>query len=62
MMKPSPRLAFLCIGETLEEFEKELVNSVCEVQLKKGLAGTSAGFRNDWFSDKKSACKTWVAP
>lgn len=32
----------LCIGETLEEFEKELVASVCEVQLKKGLAGVSA--------------------
>ena len=32
----------LCIGETLEEFEKDLVNSVCEVQLKKGLAGISA--------------------
>lgn len=32
----------LCIGETLEEFEKNLVNAVCEVQLKKGLAGISA--------------------
>ena len=32
----------LCIGETLEEFEKDLVNAVCEVQLKKGLAGISA--------------------
>jgi triosephosphate isomerase len=31
----------LCIGETLEEFEKELVGPVCEVQLKKGLAGIS---------------------
>ena len=29
----------LCIGETLEEFEKELVGAVCEIQLKKGLAG-----------------------
>lgn len=29
----------LCIGETLEEFEKQLVGPVCEVQLKKGLAG-----------------------
>eukprot|EP00977_Amphora_coffeiformis_P011642 scaffold2804_cov181-Amphora_coffeaeformis.AAC.10 len=32
----------LCIGETLEEFEKNLVDAVCEVQLKKGLAGVSA--------------------
>jgi triosephosphate isomerase len=31
----------LCIGETLEEFEKELVGPVCEIQLKKGLAGIS---------------------
>ena len=31
----------LCIGETLEEFEKNLVGPVCEVQLKKGLAGIS---------------------
>jgi triosephosphate isomerase len=31
----------LCIGETEEEFEKNLVGSVCEVQLKKGLAGIS---------------------
>lgn len=31
----------LCIGETEEEFEKNLVDSVCEVQLKKGLAGIS---------------------
>ena len=29
----------LCIGETEEEFEKALVGAVCEVQLKKGLAG-----------------------
>lgn len=29
----------LCIGETEEEFEKNLVGSVCDVQLKKGLAG-----------------------
>jgi triosephosphate isomerase len=28
----------LCIGETEEEFEKDLVGAVCEVQLKKGLA------------------------
>lgn len=32
----------LCIGETLEEFEKNLVGAVCEIQLKKGLAGISA--------------------
>jgi len=31
----------LCIGETLEEYEKGLVDSVCEVQLKKGLCGIS---------------------
>jgi triosephosphate isomerase len=29
----------LCVGETLEEFEKNLVGAVCEIQLKKGLAG-----------------------
>jgi triosephosphate isomerase len=29
----------LCIGETLEEFEKNLVGPICEMQLKKGLAG-----------------------
>lgn len=34
--------AVLCIGETLEEFEKDLVKAVCEVQLKKGLAGIEA--------------------
>lgn len=33
----------LCIGETLEEFEKGLVGSVCEIQLKKNLEGISAG-------------------
>ena len=32
----------LCIGETLEEFEKQLVGPVCAVQLKKGLAGIEA--------------------
>lgn len=32
----------LCIGETLEEFEKSLVDAICEVQLKKGLEGISA--------------------
>merc|ERR1712087_507191 len=31
----------LCIGETEEEFEKDLVGAVCETQLKKGLAGVS---------------------
>ena len=31
----------LCIGETLTEFEKDLAGPVCEVQLKKGLAGIS---------------------
>lgn len=32
----------LCIGETLEEFEKNLVDAICEIQLKKGLAGIKA--------------------
>jgi len=32
----------LCVGETEEEYEKDLVGSVCEVQLKKGLAGIKA--------------------
>jgi triosephosphate isomerase len=32
----------LCIGETLSEFEADLAGGVCEVQLKKGLAGISA--------------------
>eukprot|EP00536_Pseudo-nitzschia_multiseries_P013287 jgi/Psemu1/211159/e_gw1.557.41.1 len=32
----------LCIGETLEEFEKSLVDAVCEIQLKKGLEGIDA--------------------
>jgi triosephosphate isomerase len=41
----------LCIGETLEEFEKDLVGPVCEVQLKKGLAGV----------DKKDMDKVVIA-
>ena len=32
----------LCIGEALEEFEKDLVGPVCEIQLKKGLSGIAA--------------------
>jgi triosephosphate isomerase len=32
----------LCIGESEAEFEKDLAHAVCEVQLKKGLAGLSA--------------------
>jgi triosephosphate isomerase len=32
----------LCIGETETEFEANLASAVCEVQLKKGLAGVSA--------------------
>jgi triosephosphate isomerase (TIM) len=32
----------LCVGETDEEFENDLVNAVCEVQLKKGLSGISS--------------------
>lgn len=31
----------LCIGETEEEFEKNLADAVCEIQIKKGLAGIS---------------------
>lgn len=31
----------LCIGETDEEFDLDLVASVCDVQLKKGLKGVS---------------------
>lgn len=29
----------LCIGETLSEFELDLVDNICATQLKKGLAG-----------------------
>jgi triosephosphate isomerase len=32
----------LCIGETLEEYESNLLESVVEMQLKKGLAGVTA--------------------
>eukprot|EP00547_Thalassionema_nitzschioides_P011405 CAMPEP_0194257770 /NCGR_PEP_ID=MMETSP0158-20130606/39860_1 /TAXON_ID=33649 /ORGANISM="Thalassionema nitzschioides, Strain L26-B" /LENGTH=277 /DNA_ID=CAMNT_0038996933 /DNA_START=202 /DNA_END=1035 /DNA_ORIENTATION=+ len=32
----------LCIGESLEEFEKDLAPAVCAVQLKKALAGMTA--------------------
>jgi len=32
----------LCIGEVEDEFEANLADAVCEVQLKKGLAGISA--------------------
>lgn len=31
----------LCIGETEAEYENNLVASICEIQLKKGLAGIS---------------------
>lgn len=31
----------LCIGETAEEYENKLARAVCEVQLKKGLAGVT---------------------
>merc|ERR1712071_367699 len=34
--------AMLCIGETLSEYEQNLVGPVCAVQLKKGLIGVSA--------------------
>jgi len=33
--------AILCIGETLTEFESDLAGSICEMQLKKGLANIS---------------------
>lgn len=29
----------LCIGETITEYEKNLAGAICEIQLKKGLAG-----------------------
>ena len=29
----------LCVGETESEYEKNLVGAICEMQLKKGLAG-----------------------
>lgn len=32
----------LCVGETLDEYEKGLVASVCQIQLKEALAGVSA--------------------
>jgi triosephosphate isomerase len=32
----------LCIGETFAEFELDLVDNVCAVQLKKGLAGITS--------------------
>jgi len=32
----------LCIGETEKEYDMNLVGSVCEVQLKKGLSGITA--------------------
>lgn len=32
----------LCIGETEEEFDKNLVGAICEIQLKKGLQGIPA--------------------
>ena len=32
----------LCVGESFEEYEKGLVGSVCQLQLKEGLAGVSA--------------------
>jgi len=32
----------LCIGESLDEFEKDLVDAVCEIQLKKGLSEIGA--------------------
>jgi triosephosphate isomerase (TIM) len=31
----------LCIGESEAEFEKKLAGAVCELQLKKGLAGVT---------------------
>jgi len=31
----------LCVGETFSEFEKNLANEICKIQIKKGLAGIS---------------------
>ncbi|GMI49814.1 hypothetical protein ScalyP_jg9674 [Parmales sp. scaly parma] len=33
----------LCVGETLDEFQQELLENVVSLQVKKGLAGVSAG-------------------
>jgi triosephosphate isomerase (TIM) len=32
----------LCIGESADEYENELARAICEVQLRKGLAGVTA--------------------
>ena len=42
MLVDNDMKVILCIGESLEEFEKSLVGDICEVQLKKNLAGISA--------------------
>jgi triosephosphate isomerase (TIM) len=39
-----PGLAvILCVGETEDEYESDLLRSVCDVQVRKGLRGVSAG-------------------
>jgi triosephosphate isomerase (TIM) len=32
----------LCIGESAQEYENQLARAICEIQLKKGLAGVTA--------------------
>lgn len=41
MLVESGMKVVLCIGETEEEYEKNLVGRVCEIQLKKGLESFS---------------------
>ena len=41
-LKETDLKVVLCIGETLEEYEAGLLNSVVDTQLRKGLAGVSA--------------------
>lgn len=60
----------LCIGETDEEFEKSLVDSVCEIQLKKGLFGVSKedmskvtiAYEPGKFTDTSSCCSSVFSP
>lgn len=40
-LKESGLNVILCVGETLEEYESELLRSVIDIQLKKGLIGVS---------------------
>ena len=41
-LKESGLNVILCVGETLEEYESTLLQSVIDIQLKKGLMGVSA--------------------